>query len=289
MTGSNTSSGSVELSADDIQRIADRVRQVLQQQGSLPAAPPPVDADKLAKMIDHTLLKPDATPADVEKLCDEAKRYGFCSVCVNPTNVKQATLLLRGAPVKVCAVVGFPLGAAAPEIKALEARKAIREGAVEIDMVINIGALKGHDEALVLRDIRAVVDACKDGRALSKIIFENALLTDEEKVTACELSMKAGADYVKTSTGFSSSGASVEDVALMAKQVARRKLGVKAAGGIRTYDDCIKMIRAGATRIGASASVKIVDEARARAGQQPAAPPAAPAAGSATPPSGKGY
>ena len=288
MTGSTTSGAGPELSADDIQRIADRVRQLLQQQGTAFADPPPVDADQLAKMIDHTLLKADATPADVEKLCDEARRYGFWSVCVNPTNVKQAKSLLRGTSVKVCAVVGFPLGAAAPEIKALEARKAIREGAVEIDMVINIGALKGHDEALVLRDIRAVVEASKDGRALSKIIFENALLTDEEKVTACELSMKAGADLVKTSTGFSSSGATVEDVALMAKQVARKRLGVKAAGGIRTYDDAIRMIRAGATRLGASASVKIIDEARARAGQQPAASATKPVAGGAAPLTRKG-
>jgi deoxyribose-phosphate aldolase len=181
--------------------------------------------------------------------------------------------------------VGFPLGAAAPEIKALEARKAIREGANEIDMVINIGALKGKDEALVLRDIRAVVEACKDGRALSKVIFENALLTDEEKMKACALSMKAGADYVKTSTGFASGGATPDDVALMAKQVAPKRLGVKAAGGIRTYDDAIRMVQAGATRIGASASVKIVEEARARAAGSaaPAAPQAAPSTG------GKGY
>jgi deoxyribose-phosphate aldolase len=176
--------------------------------------------------------------------------------------------LLRGSAVKLCCVVGFPLGAQAPQIKALEARKAIREGAGEIDMVINIGALKGGDTALVLRDIRAVVEACKDGRALSKVIFETALLTDEEKITACELSMKAGADYVKTSTGFSSGGATVEDIALMAKTVAPRKLGVKASGGVRTYDDAVRMIRAGATRIGASASVKIVAEARARAAQK---------------------
>jgi len=286
MTGPTNSGSSVELSADDLQRIANRVRQLLQQEGPAePPAPPPVSADQLAKMIDHTLLKPEATPADIEKLCAEAKAHGFFSVCVNPTNVKQARALLRGTAVKVCAVVGFPLGAAAPEIKALEARKAIREGANEIDMVINIGALKGKDEALVLRDIRAVVEACKDGRALSKVIFENALLTDEEKMKACALSMKAGADYVKTSTGFASGGATPDDVALMAKQVAPKRLGVKAAGGIRTYDDAIRMVQAGATRIGASASVKIVEEARARAAGSaaPAAPQAAPSTG------GKGY
>lgn len=284
MAGSTTPSGSVELSADDLQRIADRVRQILQQQGAATVpAPAPVDADALAKMIDHTLLKPEATQADIEKLCGEARTHGFFSVCVNPTYVRQAKALLRGTAVKVCAVVGFPLGAAAPEIKALEARKAIREGANEIDMVINIGALKGHEDALVLRDIRAVVEACKDGRALSKVIFENALLTDDEKIKACALSMKAGADYVKTSTGFASGGATPEDVALMAKQVAPKKLGVKAAGGIRTYDDAIRMIQAGATRIGASASVKILEEARARAaGRAPAAPPAPT-------PGGKGY
>jgi deoxyribose-phosphate aldolase len=283
MAGSNTSVGPAGLSAEDIQRIADRVRQILQQPGGgATVQPPPVAADTLAGMIDHTLLKPEATPADIEKLCGEAKKYKFCSVCVNPTNVKQAASLLRGTSVKVCAVVGFPLGAAAPEIKALEARKAIREGANEIDMVINIGALKAKDEALVLRDIRAVVEACKDGRALSKVIFENALLTDDEKIKACALCMKAGADYVKTSTGFASGGATPEDVALMAKQVAPKKLGVKAAGGIRTYDDAVKMIQAGATRIGASASVKIVEDARARAAGK-AIEPSAPAAG------GKGY
>jgi deoxyribose-phosphate aldolase len=256
--------GGLELSEEDLQRIADRVRALLQQ----PAAPaePGIGPAQLAKLIDHTLLKAEATQADIEKLCGEAREHGFMSVCVNPTYVKQARALLRGTSVKVCAVVGFPLGAQSPEIKALEARKAIREGASEIDMVINIGALKGKDEALVLRDIRAVVEACKDGRALSKVIFENALLTDDEKVKACELCMKAGADYVKTSTGFASGGATAEDVALMAKTVAPKKLGVKAAGGIRTYDDAVRMIRAGATRIGASASVKILEEARLRAG-----------------------
>jgi deoxyribose-phosphate aldolase len=272
------------LSAEDIQRIAERVRQILQRPGSdRPAAPPPVPPERLAGMIDHTLLKPEATPADIERLCQEAKTHGFCSVCVNPTNVRQARSLLQGTRVKVCAVVGFPLGAAAPEIKALEARKAIREGANEIDMVINIGALKGKDHALVLRDIRAVVEACRDGRALSKVIFENALLTDEEKITACELSQKAGADFVKTSTGFASGGATAEDVALMAKHVAARKLGVKAAGGIRTYDDAVRMIEAGATRIGASASVAILEDARARASGAAVRSPAPP------PGSGKGY
>jgi deoxyribose-phosphate aldolase len=263
------SGGTVELSAEDLQRIAGRVRQLIQAgQAPAPAAPPPVSPDQLAQMIDHTLLKPEATAADIETLCDEAQRHQFYSVCVNPTYVVQCKALLRGSPVKLCCVVGFPLGAQSPEIKALEARKAIRDGAHEIDMVINIGALKSRDEALVLRDIRSVVEACKDGRALSKVIFETALLTDDEKVRACELSMKAGADYVKTSTGFSSGGATTEDITLMAKTVAPKKLGVKASGGIRTYDDAIRMIVAGATRIGASASVKIVEEARSRAAQK---------------------
>jgi len=258
----------VELSDEDLQRIADRVRQLLDQTAPAAPAAPAIDPDVLAKMIDHTLLKPDATKADVDTLCGEAKRYGFYSVCVNPAYVKQAKALLRGTPVKVCCVVGFPLGAQPPESKALEARRAIREGASEIDMVINIGALRSREDALVLRDIRAVVEACKDGRALSKVIFETALLTDDEKIRACELSMKAGADYVKTSTGFSSGGATVEDIRLMARTVAPKKLGVKASGGVRTYDDAAKMIAAGATRIGASASVKIVEEARARAGRK---------------------
>jgi deoxyribose-phosphate aldolase len=256
--------GHVDLSPEDLQRIADRVRQLMEQGQPAKDAAPPIASATLARMIDHTLLKPEATKADVEKLCDEARRFGFCSVCVNPTYVRQAKALLRGTQVKVCCVVGFPLGAQPPESKALESRRAIREGATEIDMVINIGALKSREDALVLRDIRAVVESCKDGRALCKVIFETALLTDDEKVRACELSMKAGADFVKTSTGFSSGGATVDDVRLMAKTVAPKKLGVKAAGGIRTYDDAVRMIQAGATRIGASASVKIVEDAQAR-------------------------
>jgi deoxyribose-phosphate aldolase len=263
------SGGHVELSGEDLRRIADRVRQLLQSsQPAASSAPPPIPAGALARMIDHTLLRPEATAADIEKLCDEARRHGFYSVCVNPSYVSQCRALLRGSAVKLCCVVGFPLGAQSPDIKALEARKAIRDGASEIDMVINIGALKSRDEALVLRDIRAVVEACRDGRALSKVIFETALLTDEEKVRACELSMRAGADYVKTSTGFASGGATAEDIALMAKTVSPKKLGVKASGGIRTYDDAVRMIEAGATRIGASASVKIVEEAKARAAQK---------------------
>ena len=258
--------GMAELSAEDIERIAAKVKEMLGKGGAR-SAEPALTPEKVAKLIDHTLLKPDATAADVEKLCAEARQHGFFSVCVNPVFVPQVKQRLRGSTVKVCCVVGFPLGAQDPQIKLLEARKAIREGAQEVDMVVNVGALKGKDDALVLRDIRGVVEACKDGRALSKVILETSLLTDEEKVRACELSMKAGADYVKTSTGFSSGGATAEDIALMARTVAPKKLGVKASGGVRTYADLLKMVNAGATRVGASASVKILEEARAAAGK----------------------
>jgi deoxyribose-phosphate aldolase len=250
-----------DLSTDDIARITERVREFLKQE---PAAPSPslvLSPEKVAKLIDHTLLKPEATAEEIEKLCQEAAKYGFYSVCLNPTWVAKAKALLRGTPVKVCAVVGFPLGAQSPEIKTLEARRAIREGATEIDMVVNIGALKGKDDRLVARDIRGVVEVCDEARALSKIILETALLTDEEKVRGCLLSMKAGADFVKTSTGFSKGGATVEDIALMARTVAPRKLGVKASGGVRTYADLVKMVEAGATRVGSSNSVKILEEA----------------------------
>jgi len=259
--------GMSELSAEDIERIAAKVKEMLGKGGGASPAAAPLTPEQVAKLIDHTLLKPDATAADVEKLCAEARQHGFFSVCVNPVFVPQVKKLLQGSTVKVCCVVGFPLGAQDPQIKLLEARKAIREGAQEVDMVVNVGALKGKDDALVLRDIRGVVEACKDGRALSKVILETSLLTDEEKVRACELSMKAGADYVKTSTGFSSGGATAEDIALMARTVAPKKLGVKASGGVRTYADLLKMVKAGATRVGASASVKILEEARAAAGK----------------------
>ena len=250
-----------QLSAEDVNRIAERVRQLLQEQGGAARRAAPMSLAQVAALIDHTLLKPDATVADIQRLCDEARRHRFFSVCVNPSNVRQAASLLRGTPVKVCCVVGFPLGAQPPESKALEARRAIREGAREIDMVINIGALKGREDAVVLKDIRAVVEACKDGRAMSKVILETALLNDDEKVRGCELSMKAGADYVKTSTGFGPGGATVADVALMSRTVAARKLGVKAAGGIRSFADLLKMVEAGATRVGSSSSVKILEEA----------------------------
>lgn len=257
------------LSPEDIQRIADRVKQMIAQGTSTPAAPRPIAAADAAKLIDHTLLKADATPADVDRLCAEARKHGFFSVCVNSSYVKQAYDLLKDSPVKVCAVVGFPLGAMDPQVKALEARKALRDGAAEIDMVINIGALKAKDDALVLRDIRGVVEACKDGRGRSKVILETSVLSEEEKVRACELCMKANADFVKTSTGFSTGGATVEDVALMARIVAPRKLGVKASGGVRTYADLVKFVQAGATRVGCSSSVRIMEEAMGIA--QPAA------------------
>jgi deoxyribose-phosphate aldolase len=261
--GSSSQGGPV-LSAEDLNRIAERVRQLLQEQGAgARASTPLLSLAQVAALIDHTLLKPEATQADIQRLCDEARRHGFFSVCVNPSYVRQAAALLRGSPVKVCCVVGFPLGAQPPETKALEARRAIREGAREIDMVINIGALKGREDAVVLKDIRAVVEACRDGRAICKVILETALLNTEEKVRGCEVSMKAGAEYVKTSTGFGPGGATVADVALMSRTVAAKKLGVKAAGGIRSYADLLTMVDAGATRVGSSSSVKILDEARA--------------------------
>lgn len=250
-----------DVSTDDIARITERVREYLKQDQSTPSPSLILPPEKVAKLIDHTLLKPEATAEEIEKLCSEAAKYGFYSVCLNPTWVAKAKALLRGTPVKVCAVVGFPLGAQSPEIKTLEARRALREGATEIDMVVNIGALKGKDDRLVARDIRGVVEVCDEARALSKIILETALLTDEEKVRGCQLSMKAGADFVKTSTGFSKGGATVEDIALMARTVAPRKLGVKASGGVRTYADLVKMVEAGATRVGSSNSVKIMEEA----------------------------
>jgi deoxyribose-phosphate aldolase len=211
----------------------------------------------LAKMIDHTLLKPDATPEQVAQLCFEARKYGFASVCVNPTWVKLCAQLLEGSPVKVCTVIGFPLGATATEVKAFEAGNAINQGATEIDMVINIGALKARELEFVAQDIRGVVNAAHSRGMIVKVILETVLLTDEEKTIACLLSKEAGADFVKTSTGFAGGGATVHDVALM-RRVVGPEIGVKASGGVRTYEDAESMIKAGATRIGASAGVKII-------------------------------
>ena len=210
-----------------------------------------------ASYIDHTLLKPEATTEQVTQLCAEAKQYQFASVCVNPTHVKLSASLLAGSPVKVCGVVGFPLGANTPEIKALEAKQAIENGATEIDMVINIGALKDRNLELVARDILSVVNVVHASHFLLKVIIETALLTDEEKQIACLLAKEASADFVKTSTGFSKAGATVEDVALMRRTVGPL-IGVKAAGGVSSREDFEKMVKAGATRIGASAGVRIV-------------------------------
>ena len=214
----------------------------------------PVD---LAKYIDHTLLKPDTTSDEIDVLCDEALEYGFASVCINPTWVKRAAERLRGSDVKVCTVIGFPLGANAPEIKAMEARRALRDGAREVDMVINVGALKSGMHDVVRKDIEKVVDAAHESGAVCKVILETALLTDEEKVIASALSKQAKADFVKTSTGFGGGGATVYDVALMRETVGP-DMGVKASGGVRTLEDAEDMIAAGATRIGASAGVQIV-------------------------------
>lgn len=215
----------------------------------------------VASLIDHTLLKPEATPEQIAQLCSEARTHGFATVCVNAVYVKLAARLLKGSPVKVCAVVGFPLGATLSQVKAFEARKAIRSGASEIDMVIPIGALKAGDDALVEKDIAAVVEVCHTRAALCKVIIETCFLTDDEKVRACKIAKRAGADFVKTSTGFGPAGATTADVALMRRTVGPG-MGVKAAGGIRTLATLKEMVAAGASRIGASASVKIVQEAQ---------------------------
>lgn len=221
----------------------------------------------LAAMIDHTLLRPEATREQVVKLCEEARRFGFASVCVNPSWVPLCANLLHGSPVKVCTVVGFPLGATLTEAKRAETEQAIKLGAEEIDMVIPIGALRSGDLDVVYNDIRAVVEAAHRGCAIVKVIIEAALLDDQQKILACALSRLAGADFVKTSTGFGPSGASSHDVALM-QRVVGGQMGIKAAGGIRSFEDLEKMAAAGATRIGASASVKILEEAK-KAGQPP--------------------
>ena len=295
---------SIELTSEDISRIADRISQMVVPPGNQTLAASlgnnnsetvcsfGVEIDKkpetfrkfldfgvdrlgveygtggecvpedVARCIDHTILKPDATEDDIITLCAEAREFQFASVCVSPSYVSLSAQELAGSSVKVCTVVGFPSGAHMPEIKAMEARRAIREGAEEIDMVINIGALKSGNDDLVYRDIRAVVEACNDGSATSKIIIEAALLTEDEKVRACTLAKNARANYVKTSTGFGPGGATAEDVALMSKVVGQAGIGVKAAGGIKSYDDAQKMIKAGATRLGASAGIKILQQAK---------------------------
>lgn len=211
-------------------------------------------------LVDHTLLKPEASDADIRRLCEEAAQYRFASVCVNPSWVRAAACNLRGSGVPVCTVVGFPLGATLPDVKAYEARRAIFDGAREVDMVINIGALKSGDDCAVEFDIRAVVEASHEYDVLVKVIIEAALLTDDEKVRACLAAQRAGADFVKTSTGFAKHGATVADVALMRRTVGAG-MGVKAAGGVKGIEDARAMLEAGATRIGASVGVKIAQEA----------------------------
>lgn len=213
----------------------------------------------VARLIDHTLLKADATRADVEQLCREAAEHEFASVCVNPTWVALCAAKLRQTAVAVCSVVGFPLGATTADVKQYETRRAIFDGAREVDMVINVGALKSGDVRVVEQDIEAVASACRDAGAVSKVIIEAALLTDEEKITACTLAKAAGADFVKTSTGFGPGGATAADVALM-RRVVGPEMGVKAAGGVRDLAGLEAMVAAGATRIGASAGVRIVRE-----------------------------
>ena len=225
-------------------------------------------AGTVAGMIDHTLLKPDATRNDIEKLCREAAEFHFATVCVNPAWVKTSAQLLRGTGVGVCSVVGFPLGATTPDVKHYETRRVIFDGASEVDMVINVGALKSGDLRLVERDIEAVAAPSREAGALSKVIIEAALLTDDEKVTACTLAKAAGADFVKTSTGFGPGGATAADVALM-RRVVGDEMGVKASGGVRDLEGLKAMVAAGATRIGASAGVRIVQESK---GEQPTAP-----------------
>ena len=217
-------------------------------------------ARQVARYIDHTLLKPDATRDEILKICEEGALYGFASVCINPIWVREAACALRGSGVKVCTVIGFPLGANAPDTKSFEARRAIFDGASELDMVINVGALKSGDDDLALRDIAGVVQVAHEVGYICKVIIETALLTDDEKIRACMLSKEAGADFVKTSTGFSKGGATVADIALM-RRVVGGEMGVKASGGVKDLKQAQDMIRAGATRIGASVGVKIIQEA----------------------------
>jgi deoxyribose-phosphate aldolase len=216
---------------------------------------------EIASLIDHTLLKPDATRAQLETLCSEAREHGFATVCVNPAWVALCAGRLAGAATRVCTVAGFPLGASLPEVKAIEAARAIADGACEVDMVMNVGALKSGDYRTVERDIAGVVEACRRGGALSKVIIEAALLTDEEKVQACVIARAACADFVKTSTGFGPGGATAADVALM-RRVVGSEMGVKAAGGVKDLKSAQAMLEAGADRIGASVGVKIVQESR---------------------------
>lgn len=228
-----------------------------------------MQSSDLARLIDHTLLKPEAKFAEIETLCEEARRHSFASVCVNPFWVTAAATALEGSIVKVCTVIGFPLGANRTETKVAEAKLALDQGAHELDMVLNIGALKSGIEQVVANDISAIADAAHAGQAILKVILETCLLTDAEKELACRIAVDSGADFVKTSTGFSKSGATADDISLMRRTVTKAggpEIGVKASGGIRTYEDALRMVAAGATRIGASASVAIVTGAPASTG-----------------------
>lgn len=236
--------------------IKELIRQVTEEVTCCEAAPAANENAGMAKYIDHTYLKPEASIDDIRRICDEAKEYHTASVCVNPCYIQFVAEQLAGTGVTPCCVISFPLGACTPEAKAFEASDAAAKGAKEIDMVINVGAVKSGDWKLVKRDIEGVVNAVK-GRAQVKVIIETCLLTDEEKVKACAVAKLAGAHFVKTSTGFSTGGATVEDVRLMRETVGP-ELGVKASGGVRTYEDAVAMIQAGASRIGASATAKIV-------------------------------
>lgn len=245
-----------------VQHCAGRVDRVVQAGAARVTAPLGArpQNQNVGSLIDHTLLKPDATQDQIAQLCYEARTHRFASVCINPAHVKLAAQLLKDSGVPVCTVVGFPLGATPATVKAFETQQAIRDGASEIDMVINIGALKSQDYHTVYEDIATVTRTAHAGNALLKVIIETALLTDEEKVVACQLSKTAGADFVKTSTGFGPGGATVADVALM-RRVVGPELGVKASGGVRNFADAQAMIAAGANRLGASAGVRIVKEA----------------------------
>ena len=249
-----------------VEKCTRKTRKVIDAGADRISAGPAVSVDaEIAALIDHTLLKPEASRDDIRKLCQEAVRFQFASVVVNPWYVPLAAELVRGTPVKVCTVVGFPLGATLPQVKIYEAEESIKAGAQEIDMVMNVGALKSGQDDVVELDMRGVVETCHRGGAICKVILETGLLTIEEKVRACVACKNAGADYVKTSTGFGPAGATAEDVALM-RAVVGSEIGIKAAGGIRSLEDLKKMVSAGATRIGASASVRILEQAR---GAQP--------------------
>jgi deoxyribose-phosphate aldolase len=225
----------------------------------------PKTSRQVAALIDHTLLKPEVTRKDIDRVCGEAILRRFASVCVNPVFVPRVAAKLKDTPVKTCAVIGFPLGANLTATKVAEAKAALREGAQELDMVIHVGALKAGDDELVAADIHAVVAAAHAGKAICKVIIETCLLLEEEKERASRIAVEAGADFVKTSTGFSTGGATIGDVALI-RRVVGSKVGVKASGGVRSLEDLLKMVQAGATRIGTSSGVKLVEEARTRFG-----------------------